>query len=188
MYDSYLQVTKNKTWKDIAGSLGIGASSSAAYTLRKHYTKHLLPFECKFDRGGIDPLPLISQVESTTSKSKKGAKIAPIPSPGSSNSQDSFSGGPNNNSSMDGFSSPPFPPYGSGPGTGVEYPQQTSTPPSSANAMGSPGGGRVPPMSGGSNVSQPTSMSGSSSQAQHSGWFSNFIFSLFLLSRNNLVS
>ena len=42
-----LQCTKNKTWKDIAAQLGIGASSSGAYTLKKHYGKNL-PFECQF--------------------------------------------------------------------------------------------------------------------------------------------
>ncbi|RZF38375.1 hypothetical protein LSTR_LSTR016309 [Laodelphax striatellus] len=77
-----LQVAKNKIWKDIAGLLGIGASSSAAYTLRKHYTKNLLPFECHFDRGGIDPQPIINQVESSTKK--KGSKANPVPSPGTS--------------------------------------------------------------------------------------------------------
>ncbi|CAB3238560.1 unnamed protein product [Arctia plantaginis] len=68
----FVEVTKNKTWKDIAGLLGIGASSSAAYTLRKHYTKNLLAYECHFDRGGIDPQPIINQVEASTKK--KGGK------------------------------------------------------------------------------------------------------------------
>ena len=75
-----IQVTKNKTWKDIAGLLGIGASSSAAYTLRKHYTKNLLAYECHFDRGGIDPQPIINQVEAQSKK--KGNKSASVPSPG----------------------------------------------------------------------------------------------------------
>lgn len=75
-------MTKNKTWKDIAGLLGIGASSSAAYTLRKHYTKHLLAYECHFDRGGVDPQPIINQVEAGSKK--KGSKgTASVPSPGS---------------------------------------------------------------------------------------------------------
>lgn len=64
----------------MAGLLGIGASSSAAYTLRKHYTKNLLPFECFFDRGGIDPIPIINQVESSTKK--KSSKATSVPSPG----------------------------------------------------------------------------------------------------------
>ena len=145
------QVTKNKTWKDIAGSLGIGASSSAAYTLRKHYTKHLLPFECKFDRGGIDPQPLINQVEASTKK--KGPKAAPVPSPGSSNSQDSFQG-PNNNSSMDGFSGYPSPygapppdyssqstpPHQRPPPPGSQQPSTPGQPPQQSNQQQSPAG------------------------------------------------
>ncbi|XP_031785952.1 trithorax group protein osa isoform X9 [Nasonia vitripennis] len=96
------KVTKNKTWKDIAGLLGIGASSSAAYTLRKHYTKHLLAYECHFDRGGVDPQPIINQVEAGTKK--KGAKgTSSVPSPGSSNSQDSFPAGGSNNPAIDNY-------------------------------------------------------------------------------------
>ncbi|XP_008551461.1 trithorax group protein osa isoform X4 [Microplitis demolitor] len=98
----FVEVTKNKTWKDIAGLLGIGASSSAAYTLRKHYTKHLLHFECHFDRGGVDPQPIINQVEAGSKK--KGAKsTASVPSPGSSNSQDSFPAAGSSSASMDGY-------------------------------------------------------------------------------------
>lgn len=74
------QVTKSKIWKDVAGMLGIGASSSAAYTLRKHYTKNLLAFECHYDRGGIDPIPIIQQVEAGSKK--KTPKPASAPSPG----------------------------------------------------------------------------------------------------------
>ncbi|KAK0164244.1 hypothetical protein PV328_002893 [Microctonus aethiopoides] len=96
------KVTKNKTWKDIAGLLGIGASSSAAYTLRKHYTKHLLTYECHFDRGGVDPQPIINQVEAGSKK--KGTKgSASVPSPGSSNSQDSFPAAGSSSASMDGY-------------------------------------------------------------------------------------
>ena len=57
------QCTKQKTWKDIAAQLGIGASSSGAYTLKKHYGKNLLPFECYYDRGGVDPGPILAQVQ-----------------------------------------------------------------------------------------------------------------------------
>lgn len=74
------QVTKSKIWKDVAGLLGIGASSSAAYTLKKHYTKNLFGFECHYDRGGIDPLPIIQQVEAGSKK--KTPKPASAPSPG----------------------------------------------------------------------------------------------------------
>ena len=89
-----LQCTKNKTWKDIAANLGIGASSSGAYTLKKHYGKNLLPFECQFDRGGIDPGPLLQQTEPASAKKKKQppAQPPPAPSPGSQDSRDSSFG------------------------------------------------------------------------------------------------
>lgn len=90
--------------------LGIGASSSAAYTLRKHYTKNLLAYECQFDRGGIDPQPIINQVEA--SSKKKGSKAVSVPSPGSSNSQDSFPAPGSGSASMDGYGGYSYPPGG----------------------------------------------------------------------------
>ncbi|XP_018024844.1 trithorax group protein osa [Hyalella azteca] len=112
----FMEVTKNKQWKDVAAVMGIGASSSGSYTLRKHYMKHILSYECRFDRGGIDPQPIISQIEA--SAKKKSSKPVSVPSPGSSNSQDSFPPAGSNNSSMDGYSNgpphpgmPPYTPY-----------------------------------------------------------------------------
>ncbi|CAL4091575.1 unnamed protein product, partial [Meganyctiphanes norvegica] len=112
----FLEVTKNKQWKDVAAVMGIGASSSGSYTLRKHYMKHILAFECKFDRGGIDPQPIITQIENAAKK--KTTKTISVPSPGSSNSQDSFPAAGSNSSSMDGFSNGP---HGGGPGMGGPY-------------------------------------------------------------------
>ncbi|XP_020717566.1 trithorax group protein osa isoform X3 [Ceratitis capitata] len=148
------KVTKSKTWKDIAGLLGIGASSSAAYTLRKHYTKNLLTFECHFDRGDIDPLPIIQQVEAGTKK--KSTKAASVPSPaGSSNSQDSFPApGTAANASMDGY-----PGYPSGyPGTAGPQPDygaaggQMQRPPSQSNAQ-TPHAGNTQTAAAGDNIS-----------------------------------
>ncbi|XP_045482526.1 trithorax group protein osa isoform X4 [Harmonia axyridis] len=127
----FMEVTKNKTWKDIAGLLGIGASSSAAYTLRKHYTKNLLAYECQFDRGGIDPQPIINQVEA--SSKKKSAKAASVPSPGSSNSQDSFPAPGSGGGSLDGYG------YGYAPGPNQDY--NTGQRPSSQANAPSPHGG-----------------------------------------------
>ncbi|XP_069361885.1 trithorax group protein osa isoform X3 [Maniola hyperantus] len=119
----FVEVTKNKTWKDIAGLLGIGASSSAAYTLRKHYTKNLLAYECHFDRGGIDPQPIINQVEATTKK--KSGKSNSTSNAGSSNSAEQFGAGgaAQAGAPMDGYPAhyapyPPQPnqPQGGGPG------------------------------------------------------------------------
>ncbi|XP_076168878.1 trithorax group protein osa isoform X8 [Ptiloglossa arizonensis] len=128
------KVTKNKTWKDIAGLLGIGASSSAAYTLRKHYTKHLLAYECHFDRGGVDPQPIINQVEAG-SKKKASKGTASVPSPGSSNSQDSFPAAGSSNASMDGYGSYQSGYTGGTPGgPSAEYTPPPPRPPSQSSA------------------------------------------------------
>jgi AT-rich interactive domain-containing protein 1 len=115
------QCTKNKTWKDIAAQLGIGASSSGAYTLKKHYGKNLLPYECKFDRGGIDPTPLLAQVEAGTKKAKKVpssvSQPPPAPSPGSQDSRDS-SFGPNSVEGNPPIGAPPGSHPSGGPGSG----------------------------------------------------------------------
>ncbi|XP_069695938.1 trithorax group protein osa isoform X4 [Periplaneta americana] len=140
------KVTKNKTWKDIAGLLGIGASSSAAYTLRKHYTKNLLAFECHFDRGGIDPQPIINQVEA--SSKKKNTKATSVPSPGSSNSQDSFPAPGSSGTSMDGYG------YGYPPGSTPDYnPQPMQRPASQTNAPSPHPGVGVPNQGAGDNIS-----------------------------------
>lgn len=75
-----IKVTKNKQWKDVAAVMGIGASSSGSYTLRKHYMKHILAYECKFDRGGVDPQPIVNQIEAAAKK--KTTKTISVPSPG----------------------------------------------------------------------------------------------------------
>lgn len=38
--------------------------------------KLLLPFECKFDRGGIDPQPIINMVEASSRKKAKNTTNA----------------------------------------------------------------------------------------------------------------
>lgn len=126
------QVTKSKTWKDVAGLLGIGASSSAAYTLRKHYIKSILPYECQFDRGGIDPAPIIQSIEAGAKK--KTTKQASVPSPGSSNSQDSFPAPGSGGGSMDGYGGYPGQQYpAAAPGQPEYAPMQR--PPSQSNAQ-----------------------------------------------------
>ncbi|CAK1545515.1 unnamed protein product [Leptosia nina] len=105
----FVEVTKNKTWKDIAGLLGIGASSSAAYTLRKHYTKNLLAYECHFDRGGIDPQPIINQVEASTKK-KSGKNNNAANAAGSSNNSEQFGGSAAGGAPIDAYQ-PHYAPY-----------------------------------------------------------------------------
>merc|ERR1719334_2448130 len=135
----YLECTNKKAWKDIAAQLGIGPSSSGAYTLKKHYGKNLLPFECHFERGGIDPAPILAQVEAQSKKKGKNtAGERRAPSPGSQDSRDSFTG-----NSQDGY--PGYPPqYNSYP---PGDPRQGG-PPQQHPGMG-PGGGYPPGYQGG---------------------------------------
>jgi AT-rich interactive domain-containing protein 1 len=129
-----LQCTKTKSWKDIAAQLGIGASSSGAYTLKKHYGKNLLAYECQFDRGGMDPGPILEQVESQSKKKAKGSmpQPPPVPSPGSQDSRDSYS------NSSDPYGGYPPPGAAGMPPSHNSYPppsrSATSTPPNSGSS------------------------------------------------------
>jgi AT-rich interactive domain-containing protein 1 len=88
------EVTKNKTWKDIALSLNIGASASAAFNVRKKYVSlGIFHFECKYDLNGTDPLPIIAEMEKAAAATKK-------PKANSNN---------NNNNSNDSFNRPSTP-------------------------------------------------------------------------------
>ncbi|KAF7232800.1 hypothetical protein EG68_09438 [Paragonimus skrjabini miyazakii] len=66
-----LEVIKARRWKEISQLVNINASASAAYTLRKNYCKFLLDYECRFDRGGSDPRPILSHIEAMSGKKKK---------------------------------------------------------------------------------------------------------------------
>ncbi|KAK3096648.1 hypothetical protein FSP39_002054 [Pinctada imbricata] len=107
-----VEVTKAKKWKEICGLINIGSSASAAFTLKKNYIKYLFHYECQFDRGGMDPQPILAQMEATLEQ-KRERKNRRAPSPGSQSSQETFrppSTHNNNSQGMDGF-----PPMG-GPG------------------------------------------------------------------------
>ena len=148
----FVECTNKKAWKDIAAQLGIGPSSSGAYTLKKHYGKNLLPFECHFERGGVDPAPILAQVEAQSKKKGKGSGPRPL-SPGSQedcqDSRDSFS---NSQDGYPGYGAQynNYPP-GQGPGDG-RPPQQHpgmgpggNFPPNYPQGGGPPGG--YPPSS-----------------------------------------
>uniref|UniRef100_A0A8D3DSL1 AT-rich interaction domain 1A n=1 Tax=Scophthalmus maximus TaxID=52904 RepID=A0A8D3DSL1_SCOMX len=74
------QVNKNKKWRDLATSLNVGTSSSAASSLKKQYIQCLYAFECKVERGE-DPPPEIF----ADNKKNQAAKVQP-PSPAGSGS------------------------------------------------------------------------------------------------------
>uniref|UniRef100_M4A8G4 AT-rich interaction domain 1A n=1 Tax=Xiphophorus maculatus TaxID=8083 RepID=M4A8G4_XIPMA len=75
-----MQVNKNKKWRDLATTLNVGTSSSAASSLKKQYIQCLYAFECKIERGE-DPPPEIF----TDNKKNQAAKVQP-PSPAGSGS------------------------------------------------------------------------------------------------------
>lgn len=91
-----------------------------------------MPFECQFDRGGIDPGPIIQSVESTSKKKTPNPKS--VPSPGSSNSQDSFPAPPGSSgASMDGYTG--YPPPGQYPPNAVQPDYGMQRPPSQSNTQ-----------------------------------------------------
>lgn len=77
-----LQVNKNKKWRELATSLNVGTSSSAASSLKKQYIQCLYAFECKIERGEDPPPDFFN-----TDTKKNQPKIQP-PSPGETCCQD----------------------------------------------------------------------------------------------------
>ena len=86
----FAEVTKKKLWKECATVIKMPIASTTSYTLRKQYIKHLLPFECKFDRNGIDPVKHLAAVEAGSKKKGKNASALSSPQPPDTNSQSSY--------------------------------------------------------------------------------------------------
>ncbi|XP_074642746.1 AT-rich interactive domain-containing protein 1A-like isoform X2 [Tubulanus polymorphus] len=134
-----LEVTKTKKWKEICSEINVSGSASAAYTCRKNYVKHLFAFECRYDRCGADPAPLLLQMESFLSKKDKKSRV---PSPaGSQGSQDAFRppSAPHGPPHM-------MDPYGQRPP--MQNHDMSGMPPHMAPQMGPPGnhyGANMPP-------------------------------------------
>ncbi|XP_048661877.1 AT-rich interactive domain-containing protein 1B isoform X6 [Marmota marmota marmota] len=101
------QVNKNKKWRELATSLHVGTSSSAASSLKKQYIQYLFAFECKTERGEEPPPEVFS-----TGDTKKQPKLQP-PSPANSGSlqgpQTPQSTGSNSMAEVPGDLKPPTP-------------------------------------------------------------------------------
>ncbi|XP_070191223.1 AT-rich interactive domain-containing protein 1A-like isoform X2 [Littorina saxatilis] len=111
-----VEVNRGKKWKEICTVVNIGSSASAAFTLKKNYIRYLFGFECKYERGGADPAPILAELEAQLEKKREQKKR--VPSPGSQSSQDAFQQPPTPNSQMmEGFPGGPGmpPPYIQGP-------------------------------------------------------------------------
>lgn len=63
-------------WKQVGTASSSSTAANAAYTLKKAYTKYLLNYECRFDRGGIDPQVVLSAVDTKKDRNRNA------PSPG----------------------------------------------------------------------------------------------------------
>ncbi|CAE1264170.1 ARID1 [Acanthosepion pharaonis] len=171
-----VEVNKAKKWKEICAVVNIGSSASAAFTLKKNYVKYLFALECKYDKGGIDPAPILAQMEAAMQQKRESKqRRAPSPAGSQGSSQDAFRppSTPNSNSQgMDPFS-PNMQPYMGGPnsepnmgpmGSGMlpHGSMMNSMNPSNnmmgQNSVGGPNSGMLPPhhMSSG-----PNSMHGS---------------------------
>lgn len=68
-----VEISKGKRWRDVASAIGIGGSTSAGFTLKRNYGRYLFPYECKFDRDDIDPVPLLAAMETPKKDSKRKA-------------------------------------------------------------------------------------------------------------------
>ncbi|CAF3915447.1 unnamed protein product [Rotaria magnacalcarata] len=74
-FQEFSKVAKNRHWRDIASKLNIPNSSSAAFNVKQKYINlKLFHYECKYDRGGISPEPILGEIEKQQGKRTKTPK------------------------------------------------------------------------------------------------------------------
>ncbi|CAF1575705.1 unnamed protein product, partial [Adineta ricciae] len=74
-FQEFSKVAKNRHWRDIAAKLNIPNSSSAAFNVKQKYINlKLFHYECKYDRGGINPEPILSEIDKPQGKRSKTPK------------------------------------------------------------------------------------------------------------------
>jgi len=63
-FEQFLKIAKTRDWRDIALKLNIPNSTTTAFNLKQKYiTLKLFNYECKYDRGGIDPEITLVDIE-----------------------------------------------------------------------------------------------------------------------------
>jgi AT-rich interactive domain-containing protein 1 len=68
-FEQLSKLTKNHHWRDIVSKLNIPNCSTAAFNLKQKYINlKLFHYECKYDRGGIDPEPILAEIEKQKEK------------------------------------------------------------------------------------------------------------------------
>ncbi len=74
-FQEFSKVAKNRHWRDIASKLNIPNSSSAAFNVKQKYINlKLFHYECKYDRGGVNPEPILAEIEKQQGKRSKTPK------------------------------------------------------------------------------------------------------------------
>ena len=68
-FEQFSKIAKNRHWRDIALKLNIPNCSTAAFNIKQKYINlKLFHYECKYDRGGIDPEPILGDIEKQKEK------------------------------------------------------------------------------------------------------------------------
>ena len=108
-FQEFSKVAKNRHWRDIASKLKIPNSSSAAFNVKQKYINlKLFHYECKYDRGGINPEPILAEIE------KQQGKRPKTPKKGSSGSGTAANNSINENAN-DSKINPSYPPQAANP-------------------------------------------------------------------------
>ena len=124
-FQEFSKVAKNRHWRDIASKLNIPNSSSAAFNVKQKYINlKLFHYECKFDRGGVNPEPILAEIEKQQGKRaktpKKGANTSGVTT--NANSNDGSNDGKSNASLP--------PPSNAQPPNSIQQPPPPPPPPS----------------------------------------------------------
>ncbi|CAF1022143.1 unnamed protein product [Adineta steineri] len=62
-FEQFSKIAKNRHWRDIALKLNIPNCSTAAFNIKQKYINlKLFHYECKHDRSGIDPEPILADI------------------------------------------------------------------------------------------------------------------------------
>ncbi|CAF2092739.1 unnamed protein product [Rotaria magnacalcarata] len=65
-FEQFSKVAKSRHWRDIASTLNIPKTSTAPFHLKQKYINFkLFHYECKYDRGGVDPDTTLTEIDKT---------------------------------------------------------------------------------------------------------------------------
>ncbi len=139
-FQEFSKVAKNRHWRDIASKLNIPNSSSAAFNVKQKYINlKLFHYECKYDRGGINPEPILAELEKQQGKrsktSKKGANSSGA---AANNTNENTNDGKLSSVPMSNQSQPSILPPGQQPQQPIQDPYRGYPPPPHPHSMGHP--------------------------------------------------